>query len=104
MIANNENMKKLSTNDQKWLCHRLFKQVLRSFQQIIIFAFCVNPVHVFLQNRTKNHLGYNLTLGTLFAIFVGWALPTLSRRDPVVTDQLSGNDKKTMGQTSKSYS
>ena len=28
VAANNENMKKLSTNDQKWLCHRLFKQAL----------------------------------------------------------------------------
>ena len=30
VVANNENMKKLSTNDQKWLCHRLFKQALRA--------------------------------------------------------------------------
>ena len=35
VAANNENMRKLSTNDQKWLCHRLFKQALNLMRKIL---------------------------------------------------------------------
>ena len=41
VVANNENMKKLSTNDQKWLCHRLFKQALSLDSRFLVFRFLI---------------------------------------------------------------